>query len=97
MQRRINMKRRANSILAILLAVSAMLTMSCGETSEKIDETSSTPSETEKLYPDDLPADLNFDGKQVKFLYRAEISSEFYADSENGEVVNDAIFRNFRI
>lgn len=90
------MKRRSNSIIAILLAVSAMLTMSCGETSEKIDETSSTPSETEKLYPDDLPADLNFDGKQVTFLYRAEISSEFYADSENGEVVNDAIFNSMR-
>lgn len=90
------MKRRANSILAILMAVSTALTMSCGENSEKIDETSSDQTETEKNYPDDLPADLNFGGETVTFLYRSEISSEFYADSENGEVVNDAIFKSMR-
>ena len=41
---------------------------------------------------DDLPADLNYNGATVTFLYREEISNDFWAEGQNGDLVNDAIF-----
>ena len=45
-------------------------------------------------YADDLPADLDLGGRKVTFLYRAEVSEEFCADTENGEIVNDAVYKS---
>jgi len=53
--------------------------------------------------PDSLPADLNFNGEAIRILYREAIASkyigsaltgsEIYAESENGDVVNDAVYK----
>lgn len=48
------------------------------------------------MITDDLPADLNFDGETVSFLYRAEVADEFYSDVENGDIVNDALYESIR-
>ena len=51
---------------------------------------------------DSLPDDLDFDGETISIVVRSESSPasdagyEFYAESEIGDIVNDAIFRRNR-
>ncbi len=90
------MTKIARSATALALAALLTMSMSCGGGSEIQDETTTGTQTPTKTYPDDLPEDLNFGGKKVTFLYRAEIGSEFCADSENGEVVNDSIYNSMR-
>ena len=96
------MKKRAFSIL-LLIAILATNLISCGEeqdivTNDDSDTTVSTDSstETENRVSDDLPDGLDFGGEEVTFLYRAEVSSEFYADTANGDIVNDALYNSIR-
>lgn len=81
-------------LLALILSTAA-----CGsETGDQVtlpNETSSM-TETESKYIDDLPADLRFNGDTVTFLYREEVASEFTVDEATGDVVDDAIFDSFR-
>ena len=82
-------------LLALILSTAA-----CGsETGDQVtlpNETSSM-TETESKYIDDLPADLRFNGDTVTFLYREEVASEFTVDEKpTGDVVDDAIFDSFR-
>lgn len=56
--------------------------------------------EEETMYlPDDLPADLSYDGTTVTtFGWSGPVLVEFYVEEQNGEVVNDAIFaRNMAV
>ena len=46
------------------------------------------------LYADNLPADLNYNGEVVTFIYREEIAGEFWAESVTGDIVNDAIHKS---
>jgi len=90
------MKKNQKWIGLILLA--ALLT-SCGNTAVETSQESTaenpvTETETTDPYLDDLPSDLTFGGKSVTFLYREEVSAEFFAEGANGEVVNDAIFNS---
>ncbi|MBQ2709467.1 MAG: hypothetical protein IJF67_14450, partial [Clostridia bacterium] len=59
-------------------------------------DTTAAPETTADPYPDDLPDDLDFGGKPVTFLYREEVSNEFYTDEQTGDVVNDAQFNSLR-
>lgn len=91
-------KRLISTALFLALLLSAV---SCGGTTAPTDGTSgetetSAPEDTSPKYADDLPSDLRFDGKTVTFLYREEVSNEFFADQADGDVVNDAIFDSFR-
>ena len=84
--------------IALLLALLSSLE-ACGEAGTAADTTASagdTTAAPADLYPDDLPDDLNFGGEAVSFLYRAEILNEFYAESSNGDVVNDALYNSIR-
>lgn len=84
--------------LFLLLAIAAGI-VACGDsktnTPPAIDsETSSV--ETVKQHTDDLPEGLKFDGEAVTFLYRQEISNEFWVETSTGDVVDDAIYDSFR-
>lgn len=89
-------------VLSALFAALLLMTTACGsttESSEKTDETTSsvdTVAETESGYPDDLPEDLDYNGESVTFLYRDEVSEEFFTDSLNGDVVNDAQYNSIQ-
>ena len=93
------MKKRS---LSFLLAVLMLSAVSCGENAqtdiendtEKTADT--TAAETEVQYLDNLPADLNYNGETVRFLYREEVSDEFYVEKEDGDIVHDAIFQSMR-
>ena len=102
---------RGNRITAALLTSILLLSalISCGEKTGPIisestsgtGETTAAAAETE-LAPD-LP-DKNYDGGVINFLVRSEkfnwywCSKEIYAEKENGEVINDAVFaRNIQI
>lgn len=89
------MKKLSKTVMSIFMALMSAVTMSCG-TVENTNEFTETNTSTQDSYIDDLPRNLNFGGETVTFLYRAEVSSEFYADSENGEVVNDAVYKSMR-
>jgi len=84
--------------IALLIALLASLA-ACGDTGTSADTTISNEDTTTApvdQYPDDLPDDLDFGGEAVNFLYRAEVLSEFYADTSNGDVVNDALYDSIR-
>ena len=91
--------KRITSLL-ILTAILFCLT-ACGgnrsspdpeETATAAENTVATESET--LYADALPEDLNLSGKKVVFLYREEKLNEFFTDNLTGDVVNDALFNS---
>lgn len=85
--------KRMISMLLILL----MLTGSgCGEqpTSDNNSvETTAAVTETDTAdpYPDNLPAELDYGGEEISFIYREEIADEFYIESFDGDVVHDNI------
>ena len=54
-------------------------------------ETESTEPESTAI-TDDLPANLNYNGAAVTFLYREELANDFWAEGQNGDLVNDAIY-----
>ena len=69
-------------------ATSAAATEATGEATSVA--TDADPADT--ATKDDLPADLNYNGAVVTFLYREELASDFWAEGQNGDLVNDAIF-----
>lgn len=97
-----------NRLAALLLVLCTLMTaVSCAdnhvasdETTAAITETDSLPTETEeeRLYPD-LPDDITFDGEDFKFLHWEVLiwdsnnSKDLYAESENGDNIQDAVFR----
>ncbi len=86
-----------NQLIASTLLAASLLTTACGGDAPSTDTTASgetTAAAVEDKYLDDLPADLNLDGETVTFLYRAEKSNEFWAESETGDIVDDALFKS---
>ena len=64
------------------------------------DSTETTPAtqETTEATPDNLPTDLNFKNEQIDFLAWKQGVQEYYADEQNGDAVNDAIYyRNITV
>lgn len=82
--------------LAAALLVSAILVfVSCG-TAESEAEVTAGETETipEQKIMDNLPAGLDLGGAAVTFLYRDEVSGEFFAEALDGELVNDTLYNN---
>jgi len=81
--------------LALLLFL--IIFTSCGTKTENDPDTSSllietNPPETE--IKDSLPDGLDFQGAIINLYIReADLDNEFYAESENGDIINDAIYR----
>ncbi|MBQ4574333.1 MAG: hypothetical protein IJA85_03970 [Clostridia bacterium] len=98
------MKRTATLLLALLLAASSIMSVSCSE-SDKTDGATTTaapvdttPVETEepRIEPD-LP-DITFDGADIKFYqYRNSDTypyfHEIWVEDQNGEPINDAVYK----
>ena len=89
---------------ALMLTMAVTFSASCGDTSEPMsgttaDDTSAleTTTDTTIAVPD-LP-EADFDGATLNFLVRGEsaeptnFSHEIYAAEENGDTINDAVFR----
>jgi len=58
------------------------------------DTATTEATEATTKYIDDLPEDLNYEGKTVTFLYREEIAGEFWTDGLSGDIANDAIYES---
>jgi len=85
-------------LLLLSLVAALLLQSSCGEAASTADTATpdtSAPVTTADPAADNLPQ-LDFDGKSVTFLYREELLTDFYAESANGDVVNDALYQSFR-
>ncbi|MGM9625537.1 MAG: hypothetical protein ACI3XM_07485 [Eubacteriales bacterium] len=93
------MKRQT---LAAIMSVILLAAVSCGNPSQEPAQTAAdtnTPqntTETELSYPDHLPADLDYNGESVSFLYREEIADEFYVEEADADIVHDAIYESMR-
>ncbi len=95
-------KKALTTLLLITLLLSAVSCGSSTTTETTADTTSDTvvPVETEPelvgrdAVLNDLPADLDFQGKTVTVLTRSEegFREEFYAEEQNGEILNDTVF-----
>ena len=93
------MKRIISLSMVLLMLLSALA--GCGndpaETTAGQQNADTTPAETESetLYvPDDLPADLRYDGETINtFGWSGPAAIEFFAEEMNGELVNDAIYQ----
>ncbi len=95
----------SKQLVSLLLTVVLLVTIAAGcaapDGSQKADTTiqeSTAPESEDRIdYFATLPAQ-NFEGKACNFLCRTTLEYEIAVDSENAEVVNDAIFnRNSRI
>ena len=89
--------------LLILLCLLLLTAASCGEAAQTTPQpgkdgvtTAATEAVTETQYPDNLPADLDYGGSSVNFLYREEVADEFYVEKEDGDIVHDAIYQSMR-
>ncbi|MCL2774075.1 MAG: hypothetical protein FWD71_12085 [Oscillospiraceae bacterium] len=60
-----------------------------GENTTSADSSAET---TEQAISDDVP-ELNFNGETVSILYRDYMQYEVTAEAENGDVINDAVYR----
>ena len=87
-----------------LLFLTALLLAACGDTTKPVETAVSGETavqtaavETENLHADDLPV-LDFGGDKVRVVEwnMEDIVGEFKAEQENGEVINDAVFRRNR-
>ena len=101
----VNIKKTLALILAFLMA--ATVFVSCAETGGETESTTeaatAAPVEdqtTESLYDKDgylkdaLPEKLDFNGIEIWTLYDSKVSNpEFFVEEENGEQVNDAIWK----
>lgn len=102
------MKNATRIIIALLLlAMTLPMALSCAETNLPSDTTTASteapsdggaPAETtaeDTLFaPSDIPEDLKFDGTTVNILYWSDVPNvEFFVEDQNGEAVNDAIFK----
>ncbi|MBQ8402498.1 MAG: hypothetical protein IJX14_11285, partial [Clostridia bacterium] len=98
------MKRTVSLTLVLLMLLGALA--GCGsdpaETTASAEDTETAAAETESetLYePDDLPADLRYDGETITtFGWSGPATIEFFTEEMNGELVNDAIYqRNLNV
>ncbi len=93
------MKRTISLALVLMLLLGAFA--GCGSdpaettASAEVTDTTAAETETETLYePDDLPADLRYDGETINtFGWSGPAAIEFFAEEMNGELVNDAIYQ----
>ena len=103
-------KRITAMLLASVMAGAAMA--SCGESAgsapasatsaagEGSPEAAETTAEAETtIIPDDLPSDLNFEGREFRIGYRDDSTLKpVYAAEADGDVVNDAVYEsNMRV
>ncbi len=84
-------------VTAVLLVLA-----SCGEETAPAsdpEEVGGTLVETAETEPDSYVKlrDLDFDGAKTTMLVRSEFSYEFDVDTENGDVVNDAVYARNRM
>ncbi len=89
------MKHRIIALLLAALLAGLTACGSAGTTDPDNSGNSSRPGETTAdPAADALPEGLDFGGKTVTFLYRADIASEFYSEEANGELVSDALYES---
>ena len=101
------MKSISRIIIALLLIAMVLpMAVSCANTEQPSETTlppetaapsgdSQTTEPEETLFaPSDIPTDLRFDGETVKILYWDDVPNvEFFVEDQNGEAVNDSIYR----
>ncbi|MBE6612423.1 MAG: hypothetical protein E7632_08020, partial [Ruminococcaceae bacterium] len=94
------MKRR-NLNIFLLAMILANTTAGCGGADTPASDTTVPPDsgdvtavEAKPEIRDDLPADLDFGGETVRFLYREELLNEFYSEEETGDVVDAAVYNS---
>ncbi|MCR4683086.1 MAG: hypothetical protein K5647_07085 [Clostridiales bacterium] len=102
------LRRVAPALLALVMLLSAILA-SCGDTGANKGDDTSAPVQSagtdtaaasvETEVSDDIPAGTEYGGAAVSFLYWSDAENqEYFAESETGELVSDAIFtRNIRV
>lgn len=89
---------------AFALAIATLLTACSGGGKQPAGDTrppastteAETVTETTTKYADNLPDDLDFDGGEVRVLYREANVEEFYIPEATGEIVDDAINDSIR-
>ncbi len=102
------MKYISRIIIALLLVAMVLpMAVSCANTDQPSEttlppdtvapsggEVSDTEAEATLFAPSDIPSDLRFDGETVKILYWDDVPNvEFFVEDQNGEAVNDSIYR----
>ena len=91
------MKKKCLAPFIVFILLTALF--SCGDktddpSGERAKETENNQAETE--IGDNLP-EANFNGADFNILMREEYEREFAAESENGDVVNDAVYKRSRV
>jgi len=90
--------KKLSTLLALIVALTA-ITACAGEndssynadTTAAVTEAETSEIDARKAISDDLPA-KDFDGKQFRIYSSPGRETTFYAEDQNGEVINDAIY-----
>ncbi len=96
------MKRK---ILVSLMILAAMIMTACGGTATSDIETdgasgTTTGVSTEQKDPRDIDdglPDTDFDGREFRILTYEMLVDDYIADTENGGLINDAVFHRNRV
>ena len=94
-------------VLTIILILTLQILIACGGDGKSTADTTrplgndvaeeTTDPNARINRKDNLPADINFDGKEIRILKRVPTSTDF-PDQSNGDVVNDVIYeKNLRV
>lgn len=86
-------------LLAMLAAVGCGDAKPSGDTTTVPDDTTAEPEPVETKVTDDLPADLDFTGRELRVLTTENTTyAPLCVEEENGDILNDAIYnRNEKI
>ncbi len=98
--------KNKNTVSVFLLIALFLSAVGCGSTNDGGETTAlpsqTEPAETESLYPDHIPADLDLGGRDVKLhagLFNEHVKdpmSHYTVEAETGEIVNDAVYNRNR-
>ena len=96
-------------IALLILAMTLPMALACAETAPQEEETTApaiteapsatdapveTTAEETLFVPSNIPENLRFDGTTINILHRTDSNrNEFFVEDQNGESVNDAVFR----
>ncbi len=94
------MKKKIAVLISLLMVISCFILTSCGGNDEQTQAPSNVTEDEKEKVPENIPANLTFNGETVTFLVMGEGVNgadwkcrDIYYESESDDPVNDAVYK----